>query len=72
MNIIELEMSTGHLALKVETSILVCVLRVLLALQVAIIEHVDTNEVCHLVVHHLALAKLECQILIILIFLRCL
>ena len=69
VDVVVLEVRARGLALEVETAFLIG-LRVLLALQVAVVEHVDANEVRHLVVHHLALAKLEGEILIILVFLR--
>ena len=67
--IVVFEVGAGSLALVVAATVVV-VLGVF-ALEVAIVEHVDAYEVGHLVVHHFALAKLERQILVVFVFLRC-
>jgi hypothetical protein len=45
-------------ALEVKTTVLILAVW-LLTVDVPIVEHVNTNEVCHFVVHLLAIAKLE-------------
>ena len=67
--IVVFEVGAGSLALVVAATVVV-VLGVF-ALEVAIVEHVDAYEVGHLVVHYFALAKLERQILVVFVFLRC-
>ena len=68
--IVKLEVRAGHLALVVEAALLVVVLGSLVALEVAVVEHVDLNKVNHLIIHDFALANLESQVLVVLVVLR--
>lgn len=62
-------MCACHLALVIQATFLIIVLRSLVALKVPVVQHVDFYEVDHLVVHDFALADLKSQVLVVLVVL---
>lgn len=65
----EFEMWTSVGALIGETTFLLIFILRLLTFNIAVIKHVNPDEVRHLIIHFFSLAKLECQIFILLVLL---
>lgn len=68
----EFEVRASLWALVRKASILIGFVCWFLTIKVSIIQHVYTDEVCHLIIHLLALTQLECKILILFILSTCL